>query len=240
LAKHGFSGPPTALEGKFGFLHAYSGNPKLKGMVEDLGKEYKILQTAIKFYPCVYYVQAAVDAMLEIVNNYELIPEQVELIKVDTLTAGFNIACHPIDKKRHPATILDAQFSMYFNVAVALLKKRVTLAEYTPEMFHSPILQEIMNKIHCETDSTFDAMYPEAWPARVTILTKKGKTLVAEIKFPKGDPHNPLSWDELVIKHKSIVKGILSDAEDEKLIAFVRDLEKQIHFDVLSEILRNF
>ena len=238
IAKHGFTGPKTAIEGKFGFLHAYSGDPILEGIVSDLGKDYKILQTSIKFYPCNYYIQAANDAMLEIIMNNDFSPEQVKSIKVYTLSAGFNLACLPIEKKRNPQSTLDAQFSMHFNVAIALLKKQVTLSEYTKEMFFSSEVHQLMEKISCEIDPALDAQYPKAWPARITTTLHDGRTFTAEIKFPKGDPRNPLSWDELIIKHKSIVYDILEPSDDEQLIDFVFTLEKQSNFTNLSKLLK--
>lgn len=238
LAKNHFQGPRTAIEGKFGFLHAYSGNPKLEDLVAGLGTDYKILKTAIKFYPCVYYIQAAIDAMLLIVKEQHLTPEQIKSITVHTLTAGFNLVCQPVSKKRQPISILDAQFSMHFNIAIALLQNRVTLAEYHNEYFFSAKVRAIMEKVHCEIDPALDALYPVAWPARVHIITNDNASHSAEVQFAKGAPQNPLSWDELIIKHKNLVNGYLNDDDDNQLIAFVRNLENQSNFNKLSQILK--
>lgn len=240
LAKRNFTGPRTALEGKFGFLHAYSGDPILDGFVTDLGKDYKILQTAIKYYPCNYYIQSVNDATLQIVQNNNFKPEQIESIKIYTITAAYNIVCNPIEDKRNPKSMIDAQFSMPFNAAVAILKKQVKFTDLVPAVWEAPETHQLMNLTECIIDPELDKQYPEAWPARVEIkLKQSSQPLIAEIKYPKGDRRNPLSWDELIIKHQSIVEGLVDKQVDTQLIDFIRHLEQQPNFTKFSELLRS-
>ena len=66
LAQHGMTAPPTAIEGKFGYLHAYSGDPLPTALAVGHGDNLAILHTAIKYYPCNYYIQSVNDAVLQI------------------------------------------------------------------------------------------------------------------------------------------------------------------------------
>lgn len=239
LAKRNFTGPRTSLEGKFGFLHAYSGDFILQVLDENLGRDYKILQTAIKYYPCNYYIQSVNDATLKIVRENNFDSEQIDHIKVYTVKAAYHIVCSPIEEKRNPKSMIDAQFSMPFNVALALVKKQVVFSDLIPEIWNDAAIRRLMNVTDCIVDPVLDADFPAAWPARVEIFLKeKPQPLVAEIKYPKGDRRNPLSWDEIILKHKNIVSGLVNQKVDEELIAFIRDLENQSNFTQFGELLR--
>jgi len=97
-----------------------------------------------------------------------------------------------------------------------------------------------MDKVSCMVDPALDALYPEAWPARVEIIMEGGQRLAAETRFAKGAPRNLLTEDEVVAKHKSLVVGVVYDDIDDRILRFIFDLERKPNFAELSGILRNF
>src|SRR4051794_37070845 len=88
------------------------------------------------------------------------------------------------------------QFSMPFNVALALTAKRVSFLDFTPENFAAPGIRRLMDLTTCRVDPALDAQYPAAWPARVEVTLADGGILSASVQHAKGDPRNPLSQDE--------------------------------------------
>jgi 2-methylcitrate dehydratase PrpD len=240
LAQHGMTAPRTAIEGRFGFLHAYSGEPKLDGFEAGLGVTYMILQTAMKYYPCNYYIQSINDAVLKLAAQDEPPIDQIERIVVYTVRAAMPLVCEPIDQKRHPQVMIDAQFSVPFNVALGLLKKRVVFPDFAEQTFAAPEVCRLMNLITCAVDPALDAQYPENWPARVEITLKDGRTLTAETTHAKGDPRNPLTEDEVIAKHRSIVTGVVDPQTDDRILQFVHELERQPTFRELTEALKGF
>jgi len=238
LAKHGMTGPRTVLEGPFGFLHAYSGQPKLEGFDQGLGQDYKVLQTAMKYYPCNYYIQAVNDSVHKLNDREDLHAEEIAKVVVYTVRAASHLVCEPIAQKRNPRTMIDAQFSVPFNVALGFLAKRVTFSDFNDQMYQSAEIQRLMNLTSCEVDPVLDAQYPETWPARVEITLKDGRMLADETQYAKGDPRNPLTQDEVITKHKGLVSGLVDDSTDDQMLDVILRLEQQPDLSGLSGILQ--
>jgi 2-methylcitrate dehydratase PrpD len=136
--------------------------------------------------------------------------------------------------------MIDAQFSVPFNVALGLLKKRVVFPDFNEQTFAAPEVCRLMNLITCAVDPALDAQYPENWPARVEITLKDGRTLTAETTHAKGDPRNPLTEDEVIAKHRSLVTGVVDPQTDDRILQFVHELERQPTFRELTEALKGF
>ena len=240
LAQYGMTAPRTAIEGKFGYLHAYSGSAKPELLVAGDGQKLAIVHTALKYYPCNYYIQAVNDAVLELANRDDLPLEAISSIVVHTVQAAMSLVCEPIEQKRSPKVMIDAQFSVPFNVALALNTKRVSFLDFTPQNFMAPEIRRVMHLTTCRVDPALDAQYPAAWPARVEITLADGRTLSASAQHAKGDPRNPVSQDEVIAKHKSIVAGIVDDQTDDALLNFILEMETKPDFAELTRVLKGF
>jgi len=240
LAQYGMTAPRTAIEGKFGYLRAYSGSAKPELLVVGEGQDLAIVQTALKYYPCNYYIQAVNDAVLELATRDDLRLEAVSSIVVHTVQAAMSLVCEPIEQKRSPKVMIDAQFSVPFNVALGLNTKRVSFRDFTPQNFVAPEIRRLMHLTTCRVDPALDAQYPAAWPARVEITLADGRTLSASAQHAKGDPRNPLSQDEVIAKHKSIVAGIMDDQTNDALLDFILDVETKPDFAEMTRVLKGF
>ena len=240
LAQHGMTAPRTAIEGKFGYLHAYSGAALPERLATGEGQNLAIVQTALKYYPCNYYIQAVNDAVLELAARDDLRPEAVRSIVVYTVQAAMALVCEPIERKRRPKVMIDAQFSVPFNVALGLVARRVTFADFTPQKFEVPEIRRLMDLTTCRVDPALDAQYPASWPARVEISLADGRTLSASARHARGDPRNPLSQEEVIAKHKSIVAGVVDDPTDEAIQDFILHLETKPNFGELTRALKGF
>jgi 2-methylcitrate dehydratase PrpD len=164
---------------------------------------------------------------LKIVRENNLDASQVEKVTLGILKAGFAIVAEPQEQKCDPKSIVDAQFSMPFGAAVAILYGKATLDEYTRQRINSARVRELMGKISCVTDPELETEFPKKWPASVTLLTKDGKSYSTRIDFPKGDPENPLTWDELIDKFRNLVSPVFGEVKQYEIIERVRSLEKQ-------------
>ena len=90
-----------------------------------------------------------------------------------------------------------------------LTSRRVSFVDFTPRSLAAPEIRRLMNLTTCRVDPALDAQYPAAWPARLEVNLADGRTLCASVQHAKGDPRNPLSEDEVIAKHRSIVVGIV-------------------------------
>jgi len=210
LAQEGFIGPLHILEGRDGFLHGYSRHPLAGRLTDGLGESFEILRTAVKPHACCRYMQGPIDAILQIMHEHTIDAARITTIEIAMLEAGWGIVCEPCAKKYQPESIVDAQFSMPFGAAVAVLCGAAGLDQFTAEYIRSPAVKGLMGKVVLMKDARLEETFPREWPARVTIETADGRRYEKSVRYPKGDPENPLTWDEMAAKFRSLAGSVLS------------------------------
>ncbi|MBW2193958.1 MAG: MmgE/PrpD family protein [Deltaproteobacteria bacterium] len=126
---------------------------------------------------------------------------------------------------------------MPFGAAVAVLYGKASLEEYSMEKIHSAAVKDMMQRIHCITVPELEAAFPKKWPAAVTIRTQRGKELNIHIDFPKGDPENPLTRDELIYKFTELISPVYPEESVEKVIEQTLTLEKSDSIEDLLALL---
>ena len=218
LAAEGFSGPLHILEGRDGFLHGYSRRPIADRLTEDLGKSFEILHTAVKPHACCRYMQGPIDAILAIMREHDLQAGQIHRIEVAVLEAGWGIVADPRDKKYNPESVVDAQFSMPFGAAIAVMDGAAGLDQFTLEKTRSPKIRELMNKVVLVKDERIEETFHKEWPARIVIDVDNSQRYEKFIRYPKGDPENPLTWDEMTAKFRSLAGAVLSTGRCDEIL----------------------
>ncbi len=235
LAREGFTGPRSIIEGKFGFLHSYSLSSKPDRVLQAWGAPYEIMKTSIKPHACCRYKQGAIDCILEIMKDNSLSAEIIKTINISILKAGFALVADPPEAKRKPTSIVDAQFSMPFGAAIAVLYGEASLDQYSIDNISSGRVQTMMNKITCVEDPSIEKDFPKKWPAHVEIITQDDQRFEATLDHPKGDPENPLSWDEIIIKFRSLVAQVITENQQDIIINQVRNLENMTDIRLLMD-----
>ena len=225
LAAEGFTGPNTIIEGKFGFLKGYSDNPCPERLFSGWKHPYKLMKTSIKPHACCRYSQGPIDCLLKIMIDNQLSATDVKKATLGVLRAGFPLVAEPVEKKRRPATIVDAQFSMPFGASVAILFGNAALDRYTLNNLQARKVRDLMTRINCVQDPALDTQYPSKWPATAEIETHDGRQYRCKIEYPKGDPQNPLSSEEIKDKFLSMVHPVLPIQQAKKIIKLVEDFE---------------
>jgi 2-methylcitrate dehydratase PrpD len=170
-------------------------------------------------------MQPPIDAVLEIVNENNLRPEQVKKIKVGVLRAGAHLIAEPIESKYNPQSIVDAQFSMPFGASAAVLYGRAGLKEFQPSMIRSKPVREMMRKVECVFDPELERTFPKQWRATAEILTEDDQRFSTTVDYPKGDPENPLSWEELIERFHDLTGQIMKKEQRLKIVAEVERLD---------------
>ena len=237
LAREGFLGPTTIIEGERGFLHAYSADPDLALVLSDLGEVLHITRTSVKPHACCRYNQGPIDCLLDLVNGHQLKAQDVQQVRVGLLSAGYNVVATPEEDKRNPTSVVDMQFSMPFAAAVALLYGRASLEEYAPGVAQRPEVRELMTRVTCMPDPALDAQFPRYWPAWAEIYTRDGRKLRGEVQYPKGDPENALSWNEMKEKFVTLSAPVISEKRQREIMAAVESLENMRDVRELAALL---
>jgi len=237
LAQKGFRGPTSIIEGRDGFLHSYSDGADESKVMEGVGSQYEILRTSIKPHACCRYMQPPIDAILKIVKENDLPPEKVEKARVGILQAGAHLIAEPLEEKYTPKSIVDAQFSMPFGAAVAILYRRAGLGEFHLSKIRSEEVKQMMRRVECFIEPDLERTFPKQWPATAEILTKDGKKYFTRVEYCKGDPENPLSWEEVIDKFNDLSGRSLTKERQLKIVNQVRRLERIRDLRRWSQIL---
>jgi 2-methylcitrate dehydratase PrpD len=222
LAAEGFRGPSTILEGRDGFLNGHSKKPLPELITQDLGESFEIMRTSVKPHACCRYMQGPIDGVLAIMREHNLQPDEVARIEVAVLEAGWGLVAEPRKQKYHPQSIVEAQFSMPFGAAVAVIYRAAGIDQFTEEDLRSESIRRMMAIVVVQKDIRIEKNFPEEWRARVAMDLTDGRHLETVITHPKGDPKNPLSWDELIAKFASLAAPVVGVQRSEELVDLIR------------------
>lgn len=198
LAQAGFLGTEDGIGGERGFLAGYSADARPELTLADWGsRPLEVNNTSIKAHTCCRYNQGSVDALLDLRRTYDLTPTDVESIVLGVPSVAVDIVVEPSPAKRRPKTVVDAQFSLPYAAAAAIVHGRAGLAEYDEGVLDDGAVVALMDRVRAEVDPELDRAYPEQWRAWARVSTTDGREVFSEVPDPKGDPANPLTLSEL-------------------------------------------
>jgi 2-methylcitrate dehydratase PrpD len=213
LADQGFTGSLDVLEHQTGFLRAHSpsGAPDIENGTLDIGKNWRLAELGInvKRYPTCYATHRSIDAILGLVGQHKLNPDDVREIRVHT-----GMMQRLMLRNNNPKTGLEAKFSMEFAMTAALIAGRVSLAELTDEFVSRPDVGASFAKVRCTTtDEVMPGDQPFAPADRVSVVLASGKVLEhAPVVHAKGSWQQPLTREELQDKFIDCATRVLSQA----------------------------
>jgi 2-methylcitrate dehydratase PrpD len=183
LAQQGMSGPPTALEGRFGFFEAFlSGQFDPAPITDGLGASWELPGILFKPYPANHYTHAGIDAALAIRRRLHGVVDvaQVERIELGTAASPLRTIGEPREEKIRPRTGYHAQFSGPFTVAAALLGGGglgVYFDDFTDAMAHESERLSLAAKVETFVDAECDALFPRTFPAVLRLQLRDGRVL---------------------------------------------------------------
>lgn len=203
LVELGITGPPTVLEGRFGFFQAWlKGEYDPSEISEGLGKRWSMADIFYKPYPANHFTHAAIDAGARL-RRRGVLATEISRLTLGVPAAAKRTVGEPIEIKRAPDTGYMAQFSAPYAVVAGFLGGsglEVGLDDYTDELARDPLRRELMSRVDVVTDSRCDEIFPAQFPAILTAELTDGTTITEEVLSNRGGNLNPLSFDELAKK----------------------------------------
>jgi 2-methylcitrate dehydratase PrpD len=218
LAAEGFTGPATVVEGPYGLLQAYTDDAYPAEATDGLGAGWQVMTVSIKPYACCRYNHGLIDCMLQLRPRVASL-EDVEEIRLGVLSGGAGLVADPIERKRDPHNVVDAQFSAPFAAAVALVHGGAGLRDYTQANVDDPVVRSLMARTTCYRDARLDAVYPDHWPAEASVRLRSGELLEAGQPYPLGEPENPVSPEALAAKFREMVDAAWAGEAIERIRA---------------------
>ncbi len=232
LAKLGFTGAETILEGKAGFLAAMTPKADAAKLTAGMdGKNLKILQNSLKAYPCCRHAHAGIFAVAQLLREHGVRPEQVESILDET----YDVAVTTLDKAA-PDNAYAAKFSAQYCLAAMLEDGQVNTASFEEAALADEGRRTLMERVQIAPAAEMNDIMrqdPEIWPHEVTVKLTDGTELKKRVLYPIGDYHNPLSWQQVAEKFRGCAEGLLEKELAEALIARVEKLEQLPHIAAL-------
>lgn len=222
LARRGFTGPTSVLEGPSGFFHAFLAGEEVDvgRLTRGLGTSWETTRIAIKPYPACHFLHALMDAAAGAGVRWGDVEEIVCRIPVPSV----GIVYEPRDVRLRPESTYAAQFSLPFAVASALVGGRQGLDLFGEEARADRRVLTLAERIRCEPDATLP--FPRTYGARLSVHTRGGRTIDVEELVNRGHPDRPLSDDELVEKFLGSATRRLDSGTAEKLVETVLRLDE--------------
>jgi len=233
MAQKGYSGTEKVFEGKEGFMDAFIGwnakeeklNPTdmegrdgvsswkwdIKALIGNLGKDYKILECSMKAFPTEALTHTHISCVLKIMVNNNLEYSEIEEVKVTAFAQAYDILFDPT--KYRPESRETADHSLPYCLAAAMVDKKITTGSFSDEKLNDPRIFEVIDKIKGEPSIEFEKMFPAKQPSKVVITTKNGEKYSEYLEYPKGDPREPMTLEDLENKFNSLASDKFNDSE---------------------------
>ncbi len=238
MAKHGYTGPPTALEGRFGFYQAFlDGQYDAKAVVEGLGKRWETPGVFFKPYPANHYTHAGIDAVLALKRKHDIDPAAVSSIELGSAEAMLRTIGEPRAEKIRPLSGYHAQFSGPFTVATALIGGGglgVYFDDFSDARARDERILNLAAKVGTFVDPACDALFPNQFAAVVRIHMQDGRVLEERVMSNRGGPGNPLTPAELRQKFELNARQLLNREQTGELANAIADLD---HLPGLEDLL---
>ena len=226
LADKGFTGPSTVLEGERGFLNVFSPTPDPPLLTRGLGKEWVLFGVSCKGYACHMSFHPVIERMVRHREESE--------IKADAITA-VQVATNSTVVRKHgqngPNTILGAQYSLPFSLAIAL-----TTDIRDPAIFNESTLWDDEVRGLAEKVALVPFDMHDGPMADITIRSTAGETRLQATDW-KGASSNPYTFDEMCDKFRTYAAGSLSQERIKTVIKTVAALENESDSGVIGALM---
>ncbi len=235
LAMRGLTGPLEVFEGNKGFMETISGKFEIEWEKEDLER---VRKTAVKKYNAEIHSQSALEGILELKAARPFDASEVERIDVDIFDVAYNIigggeeGDKTIVQKKE-----EADHSLPYLIAVAILDGRVSPEQYIPERITRQDVQTLLKKVIIRPNPAYSRRFPEEFPCRIVITFKNGDQIDIEKTSYEGFRTQPMSWPTIVGKFEALTERRLDNSIRSEIVDSIENLQ-DLQVRNLMELLR--
>lgn len=238
LAREGVTGPVALFEGPKGFKEVF--DMKLDF---DWGTDkFELIQRCVlKRYNAEVHTQPSIQAALELKQRHNIHAEDIDKVEITTFLTAYHITgSGAYGDRQNVETKEQADHSLFYVVAAALLDGDVYPTQFEPERIERADVQALLRKISVHTKSPIHKPmklagvldpYTEAYPdkviAKVEITLKNGKSYTCEKEDYPGFFTDPFTWEDVIEKFKRLTNNIIDNEKQEKIIEVIRTLEER-------------
>jgi 2-methylcitrate dehydratase len=232
LAMRGITGPAEVFEGNKGFMDAIAGHFSIDWKNEDLEI---IARTIVKRYNAEIHSQATVEGILDLKHEQSFTATDIKVIEIETFDVAYNIIGGGEEGEKFTVgTKEEADHSLPYIVAAALLDGQVLPQQYTPNRIQQDDVQSLLHKVKILPNKQFSQRFPEEMPCRITITLQDGRVITKEKNDYEGFITHPMTWTTAIKKFEQLTRPFISSAVQIMIEENVRDLENRNLRDMLS------
>ena len=234
LAMRGITGPLEVFEGTKGFMDAIAGHFEIDWQGENLEI---VTRTNIKKYNAEFHAQSVLEGILELREAYHLRADEIERIEIEIFDVAYNIIGGGEEGyKHHVQTKEEADHSLPYMVAVALLDGEVMPRQYTPKRIERHDVQTLLRKVEVRPNNDLSELFPEALPCRIQVFLKDGRTFSIEKEDYEGYYTQPMSWPKATEKFERLAQPFTDEELRGGVVEAVAHLET-LEVQQLTELL---
>jgi 2-methylcitrate dehydratase len=226
FAAEGMTAPLGVIEHARGLSTAMLAGAKLDLLTEPIGERYRIMNSAIKAYPCIGTAQTMVAGVMQARAGIADPAREVQSIEVAMADIPIVSAQVADEQRRFPASRESADHSFYYLAAAALSDGEISEAQFAPGRWLQPEMREAMARVSVRTDESLNKYTPGSYPAVVKLTLRSGESREVEVIFPKGHPNNRMSPAEVEAKFRACARGRVAATRQDKIIVKARELQK--------------
>jgi len=223
LAAHGITGPPEVFEGNKGFMHSIAG---VFSVDWDSEKLDRVPRTIVKKYNAEIHSQSALEGLLELRARYDIDPDEVVRIGVEIFDVARDIIGGGEEGDK---TVVrrkeEADHSLPYMLAVALLDGRVLPAQYAPRRIDSDDVQSLLRRVEVTERPGYSRRFPEEMPCRIEIELADGTIHSVEKDDYEGFHSRPATWETVRTKFDDLAGPRTDEQSRDALTELVRNLE---------------
>jgi len=235
LAMRGITGPPEVFEGNKGFKHSIAGDFDIYWDVEDLER---VTGTIIKKYNAEIHSQATLEGALELKREHDIDPRSIDKIEVDTFDVAFDIIGGGEEGDK---TIVrrkeEADHSLHYMTAVALLDDQVLPAQYEQRRIEADDVQSLLRKVHVEENPEYSDRFPGHMVCDIRIHAD-GEVYETHKEDYEGFHTRPMTWSTVSEKFTRLAEPYTNSALRDDIIDAVQDLESLPATDLFDLLAR--
>lgn len=223
MARGGITGPIEVFEGNKGFFDSIAGKFEIDWSKEDLEG---VTRTIIKKYNAEIHSQPSIEGICELKEEHDFSPEDVERIDIEVFDVAYNIIGGGEEgDKWIVETKEEADHSLQYMVAVAILDGTVMPEQYLPERIIKDDVQKLLRKIYVRPKDEFTDRFPFEMPSRLKLLLTDGRVLTKEKRDYEGFITRPMSWERVVEKFERLSSPYTGSKQRKEIIDITGDLE---------------
>jgi len=257
MAQKGYSGTETVFEGKEGFMDTFLGwdakeleikpsqmegrdglsewSWNIDALVSGLGESYKIMECSMKAFPTEALTHTHLSATLKVVTTNNISYDQIESVTLTTLAQAYDILFDP--HKYRPESRETADHSLPYCIAAALVDHKITTQSFSDEKLKDPRIWEVIDKIKGEPSLEFEKMFPAKQPSKVVVKTVDGNEYSEYLEYPKGDPREPMTMEDLDNKFTALSNELLIEENIYQIKEMIFNCEEMTIKDFMNKLI---